>query len=99
MQKVRNKATISKRKFKSKTSYKCQVRRKGFRTIVKSFDTLSFEQRIIKDLVHAQIYIHQDNLEDDFKSFRDKYCKEKYDYYTNYFKKKNLFNNKIYLWE
>ena len=25
--------------------------------------------------------------------------KEKYDYYLNYFKKKNLLNNKIYLWE
>ena len=37
----------------------------------------SFEQRIIKDLVHAQTYIRQNNLEDDFKTFRDKYFKKK----------------------
>ena len=43
-----------------------------------SYDlTLSFEQRIIKDLVHAQTYIRQNNLEDDFKTFRDKYFKKK----------------------
>ena len=35
------------------------------------------EQRIIKDLVHAQTYIRQNKLEDDFKSFRDKYFKKK----------------------
>ena len=32
-------ATISRRKFKTKTSYVAQVRRKGFQTVVRSFST------------------------------------------------------------
>ena len=38
-------ATIRRRKFKFKVSYTCQVRRKGFRTIIKSFDTRKQAQK------------------------------------------------------
>ena len=38
-------ATIRKRKFKYKTSFTAQVRRKGFKTIVKSFDTKTQAQK------------------------------------------------------
>ena len=32
-------ATIFKRKWKSKTTYRCTVRRRGFKTITKSFNS------------------------------------------------------------
>ncbi len=32
-------ATIFKRKWKNKTTYRCTVRRKGFKTLIKSFNT------------------------------------------------------------